>query len=79
MNNLIGESNQFIFMIGIGWEENNKWEFKCFYLKDLTNRDERNMLNDFFTFLKEKERQFNKESILLHWTKAEPQIFEKFL
>ena len=33
MSNLTGGSNQYIFMIGIGWEENNKWEFKCFYLK----------------------------------------------
>ena len=77
MNNLTGNSNQFIFMIGIGWEENNKWEFKSFYLKDLTNRNERNMLNTFFTFLKEKEKQFNQKSILLHWTKAEPRFFKK--
>ena len=77
MNNLTGGSNQFIFMIGIGWEENNQWKYKCFYLKDLTNRDERNMLNEFFTFLKNKEKEFNQESILLHWTKAEPQFLKK--
>ena len=77
MNNLTGGSNQFIFMIGIGWEDNNQWQYKCFYLKDLTNRDERNMLNEFFIFLKNKEKEYNKDSILLHWTKAEPQFLKK--
>jgi len=77
MSNLTGGSNQCIFMIGLGWEENNKWEFKCFYLEDLTSKDERNMLNDFFSFLKDKEKEFNQESILLHWTRAEPLFLKK--
>lgn len=77
MSNLTGKSNQYIFMIGIGWEENNEWKFKCFYLENLSNRDERNMLNDFSLFLKKKEEQFNQESILLHWTKAEPMFLKK--
>lgn len=77
MNNLTGKTNQIIFMIGIGWEENGNWVFKTFYLRELTNRDERLMLNDFFSFIREKEKEFNKEAILLHWTKAEPQFLKK--
>jgi hypothetical protein len=77
MSNLSGGSNQYIFMIGIGWEENNKWVFKCFKLDELTNRDERKMLNEFFNFLKEKEKYFNQEPLLLHWTKAEPTFLKK--
>lgn len=77
MSNLTGGSNQFIFMIGIGWEENNKWMFKCFYLQELNESEERRILNEFFNFIKKKEEEFNQESLLLHWTKAEPRFLEK--
>ena len=77
MSNLTGGSNQYIFMIGIGWEENNKWEFKCFYLNELSGRDERNMLNDFFNFVRQKEKEFRQDALLIHWTKAEPQFLKK--
>lgn len=77
MNKLTGKSDQFIFMIGIGWEDKGKWMFKCFHLDNLTNRDERNMLYDFFKFLKDKEKEYKSESVLIHWTKAEPQFLKR--
>ena len=76
MGNLTGSSNNYIFMIGIGWEEHNKWNYKCFYLKQLSNRDERNLITDFYSFINDKSKTFNQQPILLHWTKAE-QIFLK--
>ena len=35
------------------------------------------LLYDFFKFVKDKEREYKKESVLIHWTKAEPQFLKK--
>lgn len=77
MGNLTGPSNQSIFMIGVGWDEDGEWKFKCFYLEDLNNNNEKNMIIDFYNFIKEKERYFGKKSVFLHWTHAEPQFIGK--
>ena len=72
--------NDFIFMIGIGWEENNKWMFKNFILEELTNECELNMMITFWNFIKEKKIEHNKnETYFIHWTQAEHTFYNKFL
>jgi len=72
--------NDFIFMIGIGWEENNKWMFKNFILEELTNECELNMMIKFWDFIKEKKTEHNKnETYFIHWTQAEHTFYNKFL
>ena len=72
--------NDFIFMIGIGWEENNKWMFKNFILEELTNECELIMMIKFWDFIKEKKVEHNKnETYFIHWTQAEHTFYNKFL
>ena len=72
--------NDFIFMIGIGWEENNKWMFKNFILTELTNECELTMMFNFWDFIKEKKKELQKNEIyFIHWTQAEHTFYNKFL
>ena len=72
--------NDFIFMIGIGWEEENKWMFKNFILEELTNECELDMMVKFWDFIKEKKIEHNKnETHFIHWTQAEHTFYNKFL
>ena len=54
-NDIVGyNDNQFIFLIGIGWEENNKWKFKEFLARTNDSDGELKMIQDFWKFVEEK-------------------------
>ena len=80
MNNVNYESNELIFMIGIGWVENNKYEYKCFTAKKRDYDSEYNMVKDFLNEINTIKNRNNKsDSIFIHWTKAEPQNYNKLI
>ena len=69
-----------IFMIGIGWEENDKWVFKCFVLEQNNNTSELSMMNKFFDFINNKKQELGFNDMrFIHWTHAEPSFYNKFL
>jgi hypothetical protein len=73
------DNNQFIFMIGIGYAKNNKWEFKSFLLEEKTDESELLMFNEFNSYinniLKENKK---KEAKFYHWSWAEPCSYNRF-
>lgn len=85
LNNNIGQLNEnnigdYIFMIGIGWEENNQWMFKNFILEELSNESELTMMNCFWDFIELKKQEHRcTESYFIHWTNAEVSFYNKFL
>ena len=85
INNNIGQlvednCGDYIFMIGIGWEENNKWMFKNFILEQLTSDSEIDMMTQFWDFINIKTTDLGyTESIFIHWTQAEKTFYNKFL
>ena len=75
-NDVIGYTdNQFIFLIGVGWEENNKWKFKEFLARTNTKEGELKMIQDFWDFVKLKSG--DKNPLFYHWTKAEVTSYDK--
>ena len=65
-----------IFMIGIGWEENYKWHFKNFIMKENTDMSELEMICEFNYFIKS---YFVCDPLFIHWTHAEKSFYNNFL
>jgi hypothetical protein len=86
LNSNIGEfeSNDdcknIIFLIGVGWLENNEWKFKKFLCRNFSIQSEYVMLNNFHSFINQKIQSLNKRAgVFLHWTCAEPINYTKAL
>lgn len=77
--NSIGyNDNNFIFMVGIGWGENNEWKYKEFVATSNTPEAELNMMKSFWKFISEKTKNTGKNPKFYHWTKAEESCYKKF-
>jgi hypothetical protein len=72
-------SGDFIFMIGLGWVENNTWHFKNFIVERLEDECEHNMMKEMWDFIKNIIIKMNKtDCIFIHWTQAEVVFYNKF-
>lgn len=66
-----------VFMIGVGYVENNTWIYKVFYSNELTLIEEERIFDEFTTFINDKSRELNMNITdkyiprLFHWTNAE--------
>ena len=88
-NNLRYNSNDIIFMIGLGWGTNkfqskleckNQWNYECFIIEQNNKESELKMINTFWEFINKKLIEENKsESLFIHWTNAEPLFYNKLL
>ena len=79
-NNYGYNSNDIIFMVGLGWTKNNEWNYKRFIINENNKQAELSMIKNFWNFIDAKLVQENKsESVFIHWTKAEPQFYNKLL
>ncbi len=72
--------NNIIFIVGLGWIQNNKWKYKSFYLKQQTDDCEYKMIMDMWDFIETKKQKLNKNNIkFIHWSNAEINFYNKFL
>jgi hypothetical protein len=77
--NISYDNNQFIFIIGVGYSNNNIWEFKHFLLKNTTDIDELNMFNEFYQYINTILIKNNKKQAkFYHWSIAEPSMYNRF-
>jgi hypothetical protein len=65
--------SDFIFMIGVGYQENDLWQYKVFITDSLSHEDEDINFKKFITFIESKYLEYNREHVpkLYHWTQAE--------
>lgn len=80
MNSNIEEvHNQLIFMVGIGYIENNIWKEETFVSNSTNKLDEINMFQQFYNSIENIKSRNNKtDSIFYHWHDAEPIFYKKF-
>jgi hypothetical protein len=72
-------SNQFIFMIGIGYIKNNKWIFKTFLMEQKTIESEIIMFNKFMKYISDILIQEKKSKAkMYHWSCAEVSAYNNF-
>lgn len=84
INGNIGQINSIdediIFMVSIGWDNNNSWECETFMINKKTNEEELNMINNMWEFIDNKVKELNKVDYkLIHWSHAEITFYNKFL
>lgn len=64
-----------IFMIGVGYMENNQWNYKVFTSLDLSMKEENRLFEEFTKFItiKSKQLDIKQEYVtrLFHWSHAE--------
>lgn len=75
-------NTSYIFMIGVGYYDNNKWIFKEFHMDKLTNQEELRIMLDFKNYVKKVYKQQRKLSTskirFFHWSHAEISFLENF-
>lgn len=73
------DSNQFIFMIGVGYSKNSQWIFKTFLLKSKTIESEMLMFTEFMDYIKAVLKTENKSKAkMYHWSFAEVGAYNSF-
>lgn len=64
-----------VFMIGVGYEVKNQWNYKVFASNTFTIAEEYRIFNEFSKFIEEKSKEFNPAGDLIprlfHWSPAE--------
>ena len=79
IHNNINE-NQIIFMIGVGYIEEDEFKYKVFTMNELNMAEEYRILCEFKDFIDEKAIQLNKKdkynTRLFHWSHAEQTMLE---
>jgi len=77
-NNMNYNSNDIIFMIGIGYSINNIWNYKCFTIKQNNKDEELLMVQNFWDYIKRLLIEENKsEPLFIHWSRAEQTQYHK--
>ncbi len=71
----ICDTSIILFMIGVGYVENNKWKFKVFTADYLTEQCECDIAESFVNFIQKK----SKKAKLWHWSNAETTMWDNVL
>jgi hypothetical protein len=73
------DNNQYIFMIGVGYENNGKWIYETFVMKEKQEMSELNMVTNFINYIGNVLKEFNKKkAIFYHWSHAEISAYTNF-
>lgn len=78
------KDSQIIFLIGVGYEENNVWKYKSFTTNSIDLSEENKIVTDFLNFIKQKIDEFEINNSngnfygprFFHWSNAEKSIFK---
>ena len=73
------DNNQYIFLIGVGYNDNNKWNFSHFLMSNKSSLSEYNMYNDFYNHINNLLIKHNKKTAYFyHWSSAEVVSYKQF-
>ena len=76
---ILGKNKYYIYMIGIGYTDNNKWSYKSFILEKLSFENQINLFTSLFYYLRTLMRRMKKNYIhFYHWSHYEKTFFNKF-
>lgn len=69
----------YLFMIGVGFEKDGKWIYKCFKCRNKTLLEERRIIKKFKKYIDKNKKKSKKPTRIVHWSPAEKSILEKVL
>lgn len=67
--------SQLLFMIGVGYEENNKWVYKSFITTAINRDEEYRIMNEFINFIDNKIEMYVNNNNIKHANKCYPRFF----
>jgi len=75
----LGVAGDFVFMIGIGWNCPNEeeWNYECLYVHQINMNEERRIMEEFNSKIKDLEDKYNTKAKVLHWSHAEKTFYNK--
>ena len=71
-----------IYMIGVGYTDNNndnKWIYKSFVVKNLDYNEEFKICNEFNSYIQKLIYNNNINPLVLHWSHAEPTMWKRVI
>lgn len=71
------QTRNHLYMIGMGYEENGRFIYRCFTPRKLTEREEKLNISNWISNMRCIANKQNKSFRVIHWTRAEPSMFEK--
>uniref|UniRef100_A0A6C0H900 Uncharacterized protein n=1 Tax=viral metagenome TaxID=1070528 RepID=A0A6C0H900_9ZZZZ len=79
-NGIINNNDeQYIFLIGLGYYIDSKWNYESFIMEHKSSNAEISMFNNFYNYLNNLLKQYNKNNIIFyHWSCAEVCMFNKY-
>lgn len=72
------KTNSYIFMIGMGYIENNNWKYINYTLSDLDMNLEKDMILKFINDIYNLKKTYNNNIRIFHWSHAEKSFLENF-
>ena len=75
-----GELNDetIVFMIGLGWIENNKWIYKDYTVSQLNFYQEKQIYQQFINQIKKLTNNYTKDYNIYHWSPIEKTYYNNF-
>lgn len=70
--------HDYVFMIGVGYEEDNEFKYVSFVTKDTSMIEEKRIFEEFLHFINRKRSEHNIDPRLYHWSPAEVTMVESF-
>jgi hypothetical protein len=69
----------YIFMVGIGWKcpNDNKWNYKCLYVNQISLAEEQRIMKEFNDIIKNLEREYRTRAKVIHWSHAEKTFYNR--
>jgi|SaaInlStandDraft_6_1057023.scaffolds.fasta_scaffold18663_2 hypothetical protein len=73
----LGVGGDFIFMVGIGWKcpNENEWNYECLYVNQINMNEEKRIIEEFNTKIKNLEDKYNTRAKVMHWSHAEKTFY----
>ena len=69
-------NGEMIYLIGIGWEEDDEWVFKKFLVNNITIEEEKRIIVEWKTFMTKMKKDGQYDNIeICHWTNAECRMY----
>ena len=64
-------------MVGIGWKcpNENEWNYECLYVNQINMNEEKRIIEEFNTKIKNLEDKYNTRAKVMHWSHAEKTFY----
>ena len=66
--------SQILFLIGVGYEENKRWNYKSFKANSICREEEKRIVNEMIEFIESRKKHKRDKPRLFHWAHAEKTI-----